>query len=95
MAKTQLTVAQKALRHAAYTAGGRQAAWTFVVQHHWDVNAIRAKLAEKETSRADPEAQHGAMASGASPRVVIDAYISVLKEAIEIVEAQQAELVAA
>lgn len=79
----------KAHRYAAYNAGGRQAAWTFIVEQEWDIDAIRAKLADKEFSRDDPDTQRGSMAPGASPRLVIDGYIAALKEAIEIIESQQ------
>lgn len=89
MVQIQLTEAQKAIRRASYNAGGRQAAWTFIVEQKWDIDAIRAKLADKEFSRDDPDTQHGSMAPGASPRLVIDGYIAALKEAIEIIESQQ------
>ena len=89
MAQIQLTETQKAVRRAAYNSGGRQAGWTFIVEQQWDIDAIRAKLADKEFIRDDPDTQRGSMAPGASPRLVIDGYIGALKEAIEIIEAQQ------
>lgn len=93
--KTQLTATRIKVLQRSLNANGREQAWTFVVKSKWDLAAIRSQLAEKEAHRDDPDAQKGSMKAGASPRVFIDAYIGVLKEAIEIVEAQQPELVAA
>lgn len=93
--KTQLTEAAKKRRAINFNAGGRQAAWTFVVQSNWNINAIRSKLVDKEESQSDPDFQSGSMAPGASPRLVIDGYIDALKDAISIIEAQQSETVLA
>ena len=91
----KLTESQKQLRYQKISANGRCEAWTFVVETNWDIEKIRTKLADKEESRDYPRFQSGSMAPGASPRIFIDAYIATLKEAIEIIEIQQIEAVAA
>ena len=92
---TQLTEAQKQVRYQKISANGRCEAWNFVVESSWDRGAIQAKLADKEESRDYPHFQNRSMAPGASPRIFIDAYIATLNEAIEIIEVQQVESVAA
>ncbi len=72
-------------------AGAHQEAWTFVVQHTWNLEAIKEQLADKEEFRAWPSIQSSQMAPGASPRIFVDAYIATLKEAIEIIEIQLVE----
>lgn len=93
--KIQLTATELTALQRSLTANGREQAWTFVVKSNWDPEGIQAQLADKVVHRDDPDAQKGSMKTGASPRIFIDAYIAVLKEAIDIIEAQQVEPVIA
>ena len=72
-------------------AGGRQEAWTFVVQTDWDLRKIEIHLTDKEAHRADPDFAKGSMKPGASPRLFIDGYIMGLEDAIKIIKAQKHE----
>ena len=90
-----MTEAQKLLWRQRLEAGARQEAWTFVAQQDWNLERIREEWAEREDIRARGSAENWHMAPGASPRIFIDAYITALKEAIEIIEVQQVESVAA
>ena len=91
----QTAEAQRLLWRQRLAAGARQEAWNFVVQCDWSLDELRLQLADKEESRWDPSLQDNQMAPGASPRIFIDAYITALKEAIEIIEIQQVESVTA
>ncbi len=90
-----LSETQKQLRYQQLSAGGCQEAWCFVVQCDWNLEDVRSQLADKEESRWDPTLQDNQMAPGVSTRIFIDAYIATLNEAIEIIEIQQVESVAA
>ena len=89
-----LTEVQKTLRFQQLTAGGHRVGWTFVVDHDWNLEQIRAELAEYEDIRSQPITKNSPMTPGHSPRIFADAYIATLKEAIEIIEIQQVEPVA-
>ena len=92
---TPLTEAQKMLRFQQLTAGGRRMAWAFTVEHNWNLESIREELAEYEDIRNRLIEKNSPMTPGHSPRIFADAYIATLNEAIEIIEIQQLESVAA
>ena len=87
-----MTEAQKLLWRQQLEAGARQEAWTFVAQQEWHLELIREDLAEREGIRGRESASNWHMTPGASPRIFIDAYIATLKDAIAIIEIQQAAM---
>ena len=84
--KLKLTPAEGAAYRRQLVAEAKEEAWTFAVEHAWDLDAIREELVDNEAHRDDPEFSQGSMHPGASPRVHMDAYVATLKEAIEIIE---------
>ena len=88
----QLSETQKRLWRPSLEAGASQEAWTFVVQQDWNLDLIREQLADKEDFRARPSIQNSQMTPSASPRIFTDVYIETLKEAIAIIEVQEAAI---
>ena len=86
-----LVEAQKQFWRQSLEAGAHQVAWTFVVEHDWNLEQLREELAEYEDMRNQPITEHSPMKPGNSPRIFADAYIATLKEAIEIIEIQSVE----
>ena len=66
--KAPLTEAQKHLRFQQLSAGGRRMAWTFTVEHDWNIKNIREELAEYEDIRNRPIEKNSPM----TPAIVLE-----------------------
>jgi hypothetical protein len=87
-----LSEIEAALAREILFAGGRRDGLQFASNHKNDLAAISAEIQEMEARISDPRALAGPMKPNAHPRIYTDAYLTGLKDAVELIEQFRAQV---